>query len=159
MPRPRSLLVAILALSLRPCPAADNELTAREKAEGWQLLFDGRLGVDLKFPGVSRKLNPDPADWDHPEAHSTMEAARGPGGFTLTRKIDDTHYSVKLTSDRELDIEMPAPHSYRMTAPGSTQLTLLVEFTEGPAAASSPGRARTSGLRWSVASFGYLAAA
>ena len=35
-----------------------------------QLLFDGRLGVDLKFPGVSRKLNPDPADWEHPEAHS-----------------------------------------------------------------------------------------
>ncbi len=28
------------------------------------LLFDGRLGVDLKFPGVSAKLNPDPADWD-----------------------------------------------------------------------------------------------
>ena len=44
------------------------------------LLFDGRLGVDLKFPGVSRKLNPDPADWEHPEAHSTQEVARGPGG-------------------------------------------------------------------------------
>ena len=103
-----------------------------------QLLFDGRLGVDLKFPGVSHKLNPDPADWEHPEAHSTMEAARGPGGFTLTRQIDDTHYSVKLASDRELDIETPAAHSYRMTAPGSTQLTLLLEFTGGPAAASLP---------------------
>ncbi len=103
-----------------------------------QLLFDGRLGVDLKFPGVSHKLNPDPADWEHPDTHTTMEAARGPGGFTLTRQIDDTHYSVKLTSDRELDIETPVPHGYRMTAPGSTQLTLLVEFTEGPAAASLP---------------------
>src|SRR5262249_54817451 len=37
-----------------------------------QLLFDGRLGVDLKFPGVSHNLNPDPADWSHPEAHSTQ---------------------------------------------------------------------------------------
>ena len=27
------------------------------------LLADGRLGVDLRFPGVSAKLNPDPADW------------------------------------------------------------------------------------------------
>src|SRR5688572_27754522 len=103
-----------------------------------QLLFDGRLGVDLKFPGVSPKLNPDPADWDHAEAHSTMEAARGPGGFTLTRQIDGTHYSVKLTSDRELDIGTPAAHRYHLTAPGSTQLTLLVEFTGGPAAASLP---------------------
>jgi hypothetical protein len=103
-----------------------------------QLLFDGRLGVDLKFPGVSRKLNPDPADWDHPEAHSTQAFARGPGGITLTRTLDATQYSVKLTSDRELDIETPGPHAYRMTAPGSTQVTLLVEFTEGPAAANLP---------------------
>ena len=49
------------------------------------LLSDGRLGVDLKFPGVSHKLNPDPADWEHPEAHSTQELTRGPGGLTLTR--------------------------------------------------------------------------
>jgi len=103
-----------------------------------QLLFDGRLGVDLKFPGVSRKLNPDPADWDHPEAHSTQAFARGPGGITLTRRLDATQYSVKLTSDRELDIETPGPHAYRMTAPGSTQVTLLVEFTEAPAAANLP---------------------
>jgi hypothetical protein len=103
-----------------------------------QLLFDGRLGIDLKFPGVSRKLNPDPADWDHPETHSTQAFARGPGGITLTRTLDATQYSVKLTSDRELDIETPGPHTYRMTAPGSTQVTLLVEFTAGPAAANLP---------------------
>ena len=114
------------------------------------LLFDGRLGVDLKFPGVSHKLNPDPADWEHPEAHSTQEVTRGPGGLTLTRTIDDTRYSVKLVSDRELDVEAPAPHTYRFTAPGSTQLTLLVEFTEGPAAASLPDaeNARAAVAKW-----------
>ncbi len=115
-----------------------------------QLLFDGRLGVDLKFPGVSRKLNPDPADWEHPEAHSTLEVARGPGGLTLTRQIDDTHYSVKLASDRELDIETPGPHAFRFSAPGSTQLTLLIEFTEGPAAATLPDAevARATVAKW-----------
>jgi hypothetical protein len=115
-----------------------------------QLLFDGRLGVDLKFPGVSHKLNPDPADWDHPDAHETHEVTRGPGGFTLTRQIDDTHYSVKLVSDRELDIETPAPHAWQMSAPGSTQLTLLVEFTEGPAAATLPDveSARAAVVKW-----------
>jgi len=115
-----------------------------------QLLFDGRLGVDLKFPGVSHNLNPDPADWDHPDAHSTQEASRGPGGLTLSRQIDDTRYSVKLVSDRELDIETPAPHTFRMAAPGSTQLTLLVEFTEGPARAELPDPevARAAVAKW-----------
>jgi hypothetical protein len=115
-----------------------------------QLLFDGRLGVDLKFPGVSRKLNPDPADWEHPEAHSTREVARGPGGLTLTRQIDDTHYSVKLASDRELDIETPGPHAFRFSAPGATQLTLLIEFTEGPAAETLPDAevARATVAKW-----------
>jgi hypothetical protein len=114
------------------------------------LLFDGRLGVDLKFPGVSHELNPDPADWEHPDAHSTQAFARGPGGMTLTRAIDDTRYSVKVASDRELDIETPAAHAYRMKAPGSTQLTLLVEFTQGPAASTLPEAeaARTAVARW-----------
>ena len=31
-----------------------------------KLLAEGRLGMDLKFPGVSANLNPDPADWDSP---------------------------------------------------------------------------------------------
>lgn len=37
-------LLALLALlfSLHTAYAADNELTAQEKAEGWQLLFDGK---------------------------------------------------------------------------------------------------------------------
>ena len=115
-----------------------------------QLLFDGRLGVDLKFPGVSRQLNPDPADWEHPETHVTQEVTRSPGGLTLTRQLDDTHYSVKLVSDRELDIKTPETHLYRLNAPGSTQLTLLVEFTPGPAADQLPEseNARSAVAQW-----------
>lgn len=35
-------LFAALVLATAPAFAADNELTAAEKAEGWQLLFDGK---------------------------------------------------------------------------------------------------------------------
>ena len=40
------------------------------------LLASGRLGVDLSFPGVGRQLNPNPADWAHPEAHQTSVQRR-----------------------------------------------------------------------------------
>jgi hypothetical protein len=104
-----------------------------------KLLADGRMGVDLRFPGVGAELNPDPADWAHPEKHSTHEVARGPGGLTLTRQLDDTRYSVRVAADRELDIAAPATHAYRLTTRGSTQLTLLVEFSAGPVTAPMPG--------------------
>ncbi|HWN46915.1 MAG TPA: hypothetical protein VNM71_06130 [Steroidobacteraceae bacterium] len=93
-----------------------------------KLLAEGRLGMDLKFPGVSAKLNPDPADWTHPESHSTRETARGPTALTLTRQLDDTRYSVRVAADHELSIVTPATHAFRLTSPGSTQITLLVEF-------------------------------
>jgi hypothetical protein len=36
------LLVGILAMAAAPASAADNELTAKEKKDGWILLFDGK---------------------------------------------------------------------------------------------------------------------
>jgi hypothetical protein len=114
------------------------------------LLFEGRLGVDLKFPGVNPQLNPDPADWAHADSHVTQEVSRGPEGLALRRQLDDTHYAVKAVSDRELDIATPAAHAYRLTTPGATQMTLLVEFS--PEAANSPlpdaETARATAARW-----------
>jgi hypothetical protein len=93
-----------------------------------KLLAEGRLGMDLRFPGVSAKLNPDPADWTHPESHSTRETSRGPTGLTLARQLDDTRYSVRVAADHEVSIATPSAHAFRLTSPGSTQITLLVEF-------------------------------
>jgi hypothetical protein len=92
------------------------------------LLSDGRLGVDLRFPGVGAKLNPDPADWANPQTHRTIEVARDARGVTLAREIDATRYSVRVAADREIEIA-PATHEYRLTSPGSTHLTLLIEFS------------------------------
>ncbi len=41
---------------------------------------------------------------------------------------------MRVAADRELTIATPATHAFRLTSPGSTQITLLVEF----AAASPP---------------------
>ncbi|HEU4591037.1 MAG TPA: hypothetical protein VFS13_09025 [Steroidobacteraceae bacterium] len=114
------------------------------------LLAEGRLGVDLKFPGVSHQLNPDPQDWDHPAAHSTQQVARAARALTLARTLDDTRYSVQVGADHDLRIETPAAHTFRMKSPGSTQLTLLVEFSEKPAATALPDAeaARAAGAQW-----------
>ncbi|MEO8019840.1 MAG: hypothetical protein ABI769_18680 [Pseudomonadota bacterium] len=115
-----------------------------------RLLADGRLGVDLRFPGVSAQLNPDPADWTHPESHTTTELARSAGGLTLARQLDDTRYTVRVAADRDLDIAAPATHAYRLTSPGSTQLTLLVEFSPNTAAEPLPSAdsAREAVANW-----------
>jgi len=93
------------------------------------LLGSGRLGVDLRFPGVAAALNPDPADFDHPEAHRTTELARGPRGVTLERQLDETRYWVEVGADRPIDILAAGPHTFRVTAPSTDTLTLLVWFS------------------------------
>jgi hypothetical protein len=115
-----------------------------------KLLADGRLGVDLRFPGVAANLNPDPADWTHPESHTTKEIARSADGLTLSRQLDDTRYTVRVASDRELGIATPGAHAYRLTAPGSTQLTLLVEFSQAASSAPMPAAeaAREAVAKW-----------
>ena len=40
----RSICLLLLLASV--APAADNELTAKEKSDGWQLLFDGKSVKD-----------------------------------------------------------------------------------------------------------------
>ncbi|HEU4581203.1 MAG TPA: hypothetical protein VFS67_23255 [Polyangiaceae bacterium] len=102
------------------------------------LLAAGRLGVDLKFPGVSAQLNPDPADWQHPATHRTIERGRGRRALRLERQLDATRYQVLAQADRDLAIERSGPHEYRFSARGASTLTLLVAFSEQPLRAPLP---------------------
>lgn len=105
------------------------------------LLENGRLGVDLKLPGVAAKLNPDPADYTHPESHHTMELARGKRGLALERRLDAARYYVKAAADRDVDMQAPGPHHYRITTASAGSLTLLVLFSEKPHRGALPGAA------------------
>jgi len=106
------------------------------------LLRDGRLGVELKFPGVAAQLNPDPADWQHPQAHRTTRLERGPRGFALQRQLDATRYYVKVSADRDILVQAPGPHQYRIVAGGKSSgkdsVTLLVLFSETKYARALP---------------------
>ena len=78
------------------------------------LLRLGRLGVGIECPGVSARLNPDPADFDHPESHHTRVVARGARGMSFERRIDATRYYVKVGADREIATSSTGPHAWRL---------------------------------------------
>lgn len=98
-------------------------------------LAAGRLGVDLRFPGVAAILNPDPADWQHPERHRTLVTERGARRISLERKLDDTRYYVTVGTDRDVTFTRLAPHAFRVLPSGtgkSNSITVMVLFSEHP---------------------------
>lgn len=107
-------------------------------------LAAGRLGVDLKFPGVSRNLNPDPQDWDHPGQHLTIVAAQSSRGLSLERQLDDTRYYVTVGADADVRFTRLAPHSFRILpqpADNASTITLMVLFSAQPHAGTLPAAA------------------
>jgi hypothetical protein len=96
------------------------------------LLAQGRLGVVVRFPGVSRTLNPDPSDWSEDAAHTTTELARKAGEVRLQRRVDTTIYHAAIAAPGAA-IDKTGKHAYRV---GTTRKTLSVmaQFSPGPGA-------------------------
>ena len=94
------------------------------------LVAQGRLGVGVRFPGVSKALNPDPSDWANPGAHSTTELSRKSGELRLKRQIDGTVFHAAIAAPGAA-IEKTDVHAYRVGATGKT-LTVLLQFSQRP---------------------------
>lgn len=116
------------------------------------LLAQGRLGVTVRFPGVARTLNPDPADWTHPEAHGATEVARRPGELRLMRRIDATVYHAAIGAP-DGSIARTGPHDYRVGT-AATRLTVMLQLSPNPGAplpaadAAAAGTARHWKAYW-----------
>jgi hypothetical protein len=107
-------------------------------------LRDGRLGVVLKFPGVSTALNPDPADWIHPQRHKTLVTRHGPRRLSLTREIDSTRYFVAVRTSQDVSFTPLDPHAFRILPRGADRpdtLTVMVLFSEHSPASDLPNPA------------------
>jgi hypothetical protein len=107
-------------------------------------LAAGRLGVDLMFPGVSPALNPNPADWEHPELHQTTVMARGARRISFQRRLDDTRYYVTVSTDRDVNFTLLAPHAFRILPSGAEKpdsITVMVLFSEQPHPGALPDAA------------------
>jgi len=99
------------------------------------LVAQGRLCISVRFPGVSRTLNPDPADWHHPDAHRTTELSRRPGEVRLQRRLDSTVVYAAIGAPGAA-IVAAGPHAYRVAASSGTDrsLNVMVQFSPEPGA-------------------------
>ena len=102
-------------------------------------LATASLGVDLKFPGVAASLNPNPADWQHPDRHRTTVASRGAREAVLERQLDATRYYVRVSTDRDMEFSPTGPHSFLIKPQARTKsLTVRVLFSEQPDRSALP---------------------
>ncbi|MDL2354712.1 MAG: hypothetical protein QFF03_05605 [Pseudomonadota bacterium] len=110
------------------------------------LLAQGRLGVCVRFPGVSRALNPDPSSWTEPAGHTTTELSRKAGEVRLKRQIDTTTYHAAVAAPGAA-IEKTEVHAYRVGTKART-LTVMAQFSQEPGASlPSPTAAAAAASR------------
>ena len=108
------------------------------------------MAVDLKFPGVAAQLNPNPADWEHPNRHRTTMTKARPREIAFTRELDATRYYVRASADADISSARIGPHHYRLTPKAKTRtLTYLVSFSQSaqPIAFPSAAEARDADPR------------
>jgi hypothetical protein len=117
-------------------------------------LAAGRLGVDLRFPGVASALNPDPADWEHPDRHRTVVIGRSMRRLSLERALDDARYYVTAAADHDFIFTRVAPHTFRVLPGGPAKplsITFMVLFSQQPhpgALPAAPAALRAVGEHW-----------
>ncbi|KRA67273.1 hypothetical protein ASD89_03475 [Caulobacter sp. Root656] len=97
------------------------------------LVAQGRLGLSVKFPGVSKSLNPDPSDWSNPGGHLTKVTGEGAKTLNLARQIDQTRYFAALQADQAVSFTPDGPHGFKV-APRAKGRTLGLEVAFSRAA-------------------------
>ena len=110
------LLLALLALTFA-AHAADNELTAGEKAAGFQLLFDGK-DASANFRGYKQDKLPD--GW---KAEEGTLARKGKGGDIVTK---EKYESFELQID------------WKISKGGNSGVMFKVQETGGPSYVTGP---------------------
>ncbi len=84
--KPASICLALL-LTATHAPAADNELTAKEKADGWVLLFDGKSLDDWMTSGGKPSKTP--------IEHGSINPHKS-GGYMMVHKKQWSNYVLSL---------------------------------------------------------------
>lgn len=127
-------------VTVTTCVLPDQDTVLAEITS--KLVADGRLAVIVKFPGVSKSLNPDPSDWSNPDAHSTTERRRTASEVRLERRIDATTYHAAIAAPGG-QVAAAGTHTWRAAAKGHT-LTVLTQFATPDIALPAPAKGRAA---------------
>lgn len=81
----------------------------------------GEVGLRLRFPYGSEAWG-NAADWSSPRSHAS-EVTFADAGWTIQRTLDDTAYSIDISSPLG-SFERVGPHEFTLTAAASLQVVL-----------------------------------
>lgn len=104
------------------------------------LVRSGQIGIEVSYPGVSPRLNPDPSDWTRPSVHRTEVIGAATASLAIERRIDATQYYSSLVAPGAA-ITQSGPHQFQIRRTGSDRLDAIISFTRTPTAAPNPGPA------------------
>lgn len=87
----------------------------------------GHLRVEIAFPYATPSTAT--ADWDHPQAHTTVFTPQGQTAGIFSRQLDQDYYSVAAAWSPSVTLTNPAPHDYQLRSDGtSDRLELVCDF-------------------------------
>lgn len=91
------------------------------------LVREGRLGIDVLYPGVAANLNPDPSDWSNPNGHRTIVRSSGPDTLMLERRIGDSVYHSAISAPAA-GVRVAGPHHVRIGGAKSDEIIATIGF-------------------------------
>jgi hypothetical protein len=91
------------------------------------LVARGRVGLSLRYPGVSASLNPDPSDWERDDTHRTTVVEGGRSELLVERAIDQTRYYSAVSAPAGA-IAQTGSHGFHITAREGDVLTATISF-------------------------------
>jgi hypothetical protein len=91
------------------------------------LAASGRIGVEVRYPGVAANFNPDPSDWVRDDLHSTTVLSASASRIVLRRQLDDTVYFSSIEAIGGA-VSQAGAHRFRVIARGGDRLVVLVSF-------------------------------
>ncbi|AQR75741.1 hypothetical protein [Sphingomonas sp. LM7] len=91
------------------------------------LVAAGRVGVDVRYPGVSKKLNPDPSDWAQDGTHRTRIVEQRADRLVAERTLDTTRYFSAILAQGGA-VTRTGAHGFRVLRRGGERLDVTVSF-------------------------------
>ena len=128
--------VTVVTRVLPQRDAVSVELTSR-------LVAEGRLGLEVRYPDVDPRINPDPSAWNA-DRGKTQVLQRTAGRIHLRRDLDTTRYWSTLESDGALAIERPT--AIGAMRKGRNSIYLAVSFDREALSSPLPDSAASAGV-------------